>query len=160
MSNKEQVRKVMDAYARRDRSLFVPGSDHERAYGPFYSVARAWRFLFGRDPSDDEIAAREAANWSVRPMTDINSAAAIEKQTPAAHPAVTAPVPDNSQHGAGHTQCEASDTLQPKQPIEGLKVIQPLKGLHPNCTPPCGICEPDEWEKQFLASGVDPVDGI
>lgn len=31
---------------------------------------------------------------------------------------------------------------------------------HPNCTPPCGICEPDEWEKQFLASGVDPVDGI
>lgn len=43
------------------------GTDHEVLRGPFSGADDAWRYLFGRDPTQEEIQQHEAARWSVVP---------------------------------------------------------------------------------------------
>lgn len=46
------------------------GTDHEVLHGPFWDEALAWHYLFGREPSEEELDVHKNARWSVRRVTE------------------------------------------------------------------------------------------
>ena len=54
----------------KDSDFFLvqfTGRESETLYGPFESKCRAWRYLFARNPTPEEVEQHELARWSVRP---------------------------------------------------------------------------------------------
>lgn len=50
------------------------GTDHEVMHGPFETEARAWKYLFGRDPGPEELELHKNSKWSVRQVGETTCA--------------------------------------------------------------------------------------